>query len=120
MQAIQEYHCNFFPLVCPLPHFFSPYSPRHILGPYYTYFEHVTSAMGYVTGYLTWCETLGTFYLACYMPIDTHNMRDKKNKKTKNDCGLFEKWNVHQHIAPGKGQSNYITENQAGFEGCKT
>jgi hypothetical protein len=117
MQAIQEYHCNFFPLVCPLPHFFSPYSPRHILGPYYTYFEHVTSAMGYVTGYLTWYETLGTFYLACYMPIDNHNMRDKKNK---NDCGLFEIWNVHQHIAPGKGQSNYITENQAGFEGCKT
>jgi hypothetical protein len=52
------------------------------------------------------------------MPLDTHNMRGKK--KTKNDCELLEKCNVHQHIAPGKGQSNYTTENQASFEGCKT
>jgi hypothetical protein len=37
--------------------------------------------MGYVTGYLTCCETLGTFYLACYMPLDTHNMRGKKTKQ---------------------------------------
>ncbi len=51
------------------------------MGPCYTYFEHVTSVMGYVTGYLTCCETLGTFYLACYMPLDTHNMRGKKTKQ---------------------------------------
>jgi hypothetical protein len=53
------------------------------------------------------------------MPLDTHNMRGKKTNQ-KNDCGLFEKCIVYQHIAPGKGQSNYTKENQAAFEGCKT
>jgi hypothetical protein len=74
--------------------------------------------MGYVAGYLTCCETLGTFYLACYMPLDTHNMRGKKNK-IKNDCGLFEKCNVYQHIAPGKGQSNYTIEIRLLLRGAK-
>jgi hypothetical protein len=53
------------------------------------------------------------------MPLDTHNMREIKNK-TKNDCGLFEKCNVYQHIASDKGQSNYTKENQAPFQGYKT
>jgi hypothetical protein len=57
---------------------------------------------------MTCCETVGTFYLACYLRLDTHNMRGEKTS------------NVDQHIAPGNGQSNYTIENQACFEGCKT
>jgi hypothetical protein len=43
---------------------------KHVLGPCHTYFEHVLGAKEYVTCY----TTLGSCYLACYMPLITHNM----------------------------------------------
>ncbi len=73
MQLVQEYSYNSFSPSLPFALFYFSHLGicRHVLGPCYTCFEHVIDVRGYVTCY----KTLGTCYLACYMPCGTSNTR---------------------------------------------
>ncbi len=88
MQLVQEYSYNSFSPSLPFTLFYFSHLDicRHFLDPCYTCFEHVIGVRGYVTCY----KTLGTCYLACYMPSGTSNTREvmgSKHDKVKKKMG---------------------------------